>query len=359
MGCLVKPGKAAGFRALALALFLCSCGGDDTANGGVAPVVIPPFSPSPPPSPPPPTLPSRPASVERTIATTTIDTAISTAYGAVIAINPDPGAVPKERLFVMLPGTGGTPNVQRLILRAGIARGYHVIGLPYRNETTVADYCAGISDVNCTGNVRREIITGADTSGQIVVDSTNSIAGRLTRTLNYLNTTYPTEGWGRFLSGGALDWSVVTVAGHSQGSGHAAYMGKLYSLDRLVMFSGPSDVGTGNGASAAWLSLPNVTPASRQYGFTHTADELVPYALVLNNWGLMGLGNSGAPNSVDGASPPYGNSHQLTTSAAYNPSAPNAITYPYHLATVLDTFVPLTAQGTPVYSPVWEYLAFP
>jgi hypothetical protein len=358
MGCLAKPRKAAGFRALALALFLCSCGSDGTANGGGGPVVLP--SPTPTPTPiPTPTPPPKPASVERTIATTTINPAISTTHGAVIAINPDPGAVPKERLFVMLPGTGGTPNVQRLILRAGIARGYHVIGLPYRNETTVADYCIGISDVNCTGNVRREIITGADTSGQIVVDSTNSIFGRLTRTLGYLNTTYPTEGWGRFLAGGAVDWSVVTVAGHSQGSGHAAYMGKLYSLDRLVMFSGPSDIGTGNGASAAWLSLPNITPASRQYGFTHTADELVPYALVLNNWGLIGLGSFGVPVSVDGASPPYGNSRQLTTSAAYNPSAPNAITYPYHLATVLDTFVPLTAQRAPVYSHVWEYLAFP
>jgi hypothetical protein len=345
MSYLLGAGRAAGLPVLALALFLCSCGGDGSENGGGGPVVV-----SPPPA--------RPASVERTIATTTIDAAISTTYGAVIAINPDPIAQPKERLFVMFPGTGGTPNVQRLILRTGIARGYHVIGLPYRNETTVGDYCIGTSDTNCTGNVRREVITGADTSGQIIVDPANSIVGRLTRTLNYLNTTYPTEGWGRFLSGGAVDWSVVTVAGHSQGSGHAAYMGKLYSMDRLVMFSGPSDYGTGNGASAAWFSLPNVTPASRQYGFTHTADELVPFALVLNNWGLIGIG-SGSPISVDGAVPPYGNNRQLTTSAAYNPSAPNVITYPYHLATVLDTFVPLTAQGTSVYAPVWEYLAFP
>lgn len=339
-----------------LSLILCSCGGD----GGGGTLDNPAVSVSPAPAPAiAPTPPGGPSSVERTIATTAINAAMSSDYGTIIAVNPGSGATPKGRLFVMLPGTGGTPDLQRLILRTGVARGYHAIGLPYPNENTIAEYCVGQTDPNCTGNVRREVISGVDVSGQIVISPVNSIVGRLTRSLAHLASTYPGEGWERFLVDGAVDWSVVTIAGHSQGSGHAAYMGKLYSLDRLVMFSGPSDTGTGNGMPAAWLSLPNVTPSSRQYGMTHAADELVPATLVLGNWGLLGLGSSGLPVSVDEASPPYKNSHQLLATAPHNPGAPGWITYPFHLATALDAFVPRTGQGTPAYAPAWEYLAFP
>lgn len=111
-------------------------------------------------------------------------------------------------------------------------------------------------------------MTGEDSSPLVVVDAGNSIRARLTALLTYLAATYPNEGWGQFVAAGQPNWSLITVAGHSQGAGHAAYMAKLYSLDRAVMFSAPGDTGAAPGALAPWLSLPNVTAASRHRGNT-------------------------------------------------------------------------------------------
>ncbi len=329
---------------------LTGCGGG--SSGGTMSAVTPTPVATPAPA-------ARPASVERLIAPNATDGVLSVRDGDHVAINPDPAVVPKGRLFVMLPGTGGVPRNQRDLTRTAGPRGYHAIGLAYPNDTAVGDLCAGNAEANCTGNVRREIVTGADLSPLVSIDVANSITGRLTRLLSYLARTYPTEGWDAFLTGGTVDWSLVTMAGHSQGSGHAAYMAKLYSLDRTVMFSGPSDIGQVAGTSAPWLSLPNITPASRQYGFTHSGDELVPVALVQNNWGLLGLGAFGASVSVDATAAPYGNSHQLTTSVAPNPNPVVTLSYPRHLSTAIDSWVPVTASGTLLYAPTWTYLAFP
>ena len=274
--------------------------------------------------------------------------------------NPSPLVTAKSKLFVMLPGTGGIPRNSRELLRTGPPRGYHVIGLTYPNAIAIGDVCQGTTDANCTGNARRETITGEDVSALTQVNTNNSIVGRLTRLLAYLATTYPNEGWVQFLRNGSVDWSLVTVGGHSQGSGHAAYMAKLYSLDRTVMFSGPSDIGVG-GQPAAWLTLPNVTPALKQYGFTHVSDGLVPYALARNNWSILGLDAAGAPVLVDGTTTPFGNSHQLATNLAPDPVPPGAGPLPSltHLSPAIDTITPHNAQGVPVYAVVWSYLAFP
>ena len=39
----------------------------------------------------------------------------------------------------------------------------------------------------------------------------------------------------------SIDWSKVILSGHSQGAGHAAYIGKHMVLGRLVLISGPQE----------------------------------------------------------------------------------------------------------------------
>jgi hypothetical protein len=291
----------------------------------------------------------------------TVNAALPAGDAANFVINPDPAATNRGRLFVMLPGTGAIPRNYRTVVRTGAARGYHGIGLTYVNATAVGELCSSnSSDLDCAGKVRREVITGEDLSTLIAVDVDNSIAARLAALLANLDRTYPTEGWGQFLRSGAVDWSLVTVAGHSQGAGHAAYMAKLYSLDRSVMFSGPADVPAAGQTASRWFSLPNITPVSRQYGFTHIEDELVPYARVRSNWVATGLdASAGAPFAVDGASAPYGNSHQLTTAAPASPLGVALNPFPKHSSPVADGVTPSDAQGQPIYAPVWIYLAFP
>lgn len=259
----------------------------------------------------------------------------------------------------MLPGTGAIPRFYREIVRTGATRGYHAIGLTYPNDVTVADRCAASADADCAGNVRREVITGENTSTLIAITRADSIAGRLVSLVGYLDRTYPGEGWGQFLVGGQPDWSKITVAGHSQGGGHAAYLAKLVSLGRSVMFSSPGDTGPTPGSPAAWYALPNITPLARQYGFSHTGDELVPFGFVLSNWRAIGIDQFGAAVSIDGTVAPFGDSHQLSTSAPPNPNPIALVAAPMHSSPVVDAITPLTPAGDPLYRAVWIYLAFP
>jgi hypothetical protein len=341
----------------AICLALSACGGGSSNSSTVPPPVGTTPPPAPPPPPPPPS--SAPPSVEREINPMLTSAAININLSSHVAINPDPAVAAKGRLFVMLPGTDAVPRFYRLILRTGAPRGYHAIGLNYPNDEAIGTLCANSTVADCAGLARNEVITGTDSSPLVSVNPANSISGRLISLLTYLAATFPNEGWGQYLINGQPNWSVITVAGHSQGSGHAAYLAKLQNLDRSVMFSGPADVGIAPGSSAPWLSLPNITPVSRQYGFTHTGDTLVPFSLATRNWGLIGLAAFGAPVSVDSVAPPYANSRQLMTSAAPNPNPPGPTASPTHGAPVVDAVTPLTSAGTPLFAPVWIYLAFP
>lgn len=342
------------FPIIAVCLAAAACGGGGSSAPPPVAVTPPPPAPPPPPPPPPAT-----GSVEREISPQLTNAALTANLSPYVAINPDPAVSAKNRLFVMLPGTTAVPRFYRFILRTGAPRGYHAIGLTYPNDEAIGTLCANSLVADCAGLARNEVITGADTSPLVSVDRANSITGRLISLLTYLAATFPNEGWGQYLVNGQPNWSVITIAGHSQGAGHAAYLAKQQSLDRSVMFSGAGDVGVAPGSVAPWLTLPNVTPASRQYGFTHVADGLVPLALALRNWDVLGLGALGATASVDGASAPFGGSHKLTTNAAPNPAAMGLTADLPHAAPVVDVATPLTPAGTPLYAPVWIYLAFP
>ena len=287
------------------------------------------------------------------------DPAITLALSAHFTIWPGAAIAPAGKLFVMLPGTGGIPRFYREIVRTGAARGYHSLGLTYPNEVSVGDRCVASADPDCAGKVRREVVTGEDTSPLIAIPRGESIAGRLTSLLGYLDRTYPGEGWGQFMVSGQPDWAKIVVAGHSQGGGHAGYMAKLFVLERSVMFAAPGDTGSTPGSNAAWYALSNKTPLARQYGFAHTGDELIPFGFVLLNWRGIGIDQFGAAVSVDGALGPFGGSHQLSTSLAPNPNPPAAVFAPLHSVPVLDAVTPLTTAGEPVFRPVWIYLAFP
>ena len=324
--------KAAGFCVVVFALL--GCGGGST---GTAPSM--------------PTTP--PASVVRQILPSATDPGIDGSDDAHVAINPAPGAVARGKLFVFLPGTGAVPAMQQLILGTAAARGYHAIGLGYPNSTAVGVLCADDTDADCFWNVRREVISGVDTSERIRITPANSITNRLDRLLQHLQARYPAEGWGQFLAGGAIDWSRVSLAGHSQGGGHVGVLAKLVALDRAVYFSSPADWRQVADAPASWLGRPNVTAASRQYAFIHEQDQLVPVAQARANWTALGLDAFGGVTGVDGATAPFGNTHQLTTRAA------PLLAGSFHGASVVDAATPRAASGAPLFESVWIYLALP
>ena len=135
-------------------------------------------------------------------------------------------------------------------------------------------------------------------------------------------------------------------------------MAKLYVMDRAVYFSSPGDWRNGAQQPATWITARvNTTSAARQFGFTHLRDTLVPYATrILPIWNALGMDAFGAPVSVDSSNPPFGNSHRLTTNAE---PTNFPVVSPTHNAPVVDASTPRAADGTPLFAPVWVYLAFP
>ncbi len=300
---------------------------------------------------------SAPASVARLILPNLTDPAISTYLDSHVAINPDPGVAAKHGLFLFLVGTGGKPENQQLILKTGAACGYHAIGLMYPNTPSVGSLCGNSTDAEAFWNARREILTGQDLSALVSISSTECLEHRLAALLSHLAAAYPNEGWGEFLSAGQPDWARVTVGGHSQGGGHAAVLGKLHPVARVVCLSSPADWQNLPGTPATWYTKPGATPPERVYGFSHLLDELVAWPQLTLIWTALGLDAFGVSVSVDGVAAPYASTHRLTTSLphATAPLYPS----PFHSATVVDLVTPKLPDGSPAYRPVWIHLCFP
>lgn len=315
---------------------LAGCGG----GGGDSAVAPPPTG-------------GAPASVERGVMPKTVDNAVTVATEEHVAINPSPNVGAVGKLFVFLPGTKGVPDLYRLILEAGAKRGYHAIGLNYPNDDAVGELCLG--DTDCFWNVRSEIITGQDFGNVVTVGLADAIVTRLTKLIAYLNSTAPNEGWGQYLkTDGSVDWTKIVVGGHSQGGGHAGVMAKRFDMNRVCYFASPPD--TVGSVPAAWISgQPNVTAASKQFGFASLTDGSVPYSELSGVWQQLGLAAFGAAVSVDGNTN-FGSTHMLTTNATPAPSS--ALGDPNHGMTVRDTFTPKTAGGAPVFDAAWAYLCF-
>jgi uncharacterized protein (TIGR03437 family) len=260
----------------------------------------------------------------------------------------------RNQLFVFFPGTGAVPFNYLQIANLAADMGYHAVGLNYPNPMTVSTLCALATDLDCYGNVRREIIDGTDRTPLVNISRANSIENRLIKLLVYLHDRFPTEGWGRYLEGGnQIRWETVVVGGHSQGGGHAAVIGRYQSVVRVVMLAS-LDYNNRAMQPATWVArpetTPNATPPERFYAFSHTRDELASFTTMSTAiWPALGLLTFGPIINVDNTPPPYNNSHVLTS----NLDSP---TGNYHGSVAGDARLVLLPDGTPVYRPVWEYL---
>ncbi len=250
-------------------------------------------------------------------------------------------------LLVFLPGQQAVPGVYTTFGQfAAATAGYHVLNLDYPNQTAPSEICN--NDPTCDGNVLLQKWNG--TPGNDHVTPGNSIENRITKELEYLDATYPTEGWNQFLVSGEVQWWNVTFAGHSLGSWEVGYIATILQVKRAIMFAGPEDADVANGAPIAsdWLSTYSRTPAYKKFIFVHVQDP--NYPVVQIDVTAMGLDTLGPWTSVDGASIPFGGSHELTTDV---PSSD-----PHH-AVVFDGAIPLDANGNPVFANAWKDILTP
>jgi hypothetical protein len=275
------------------------------------------------------------------ITPTSAEPSIDPTYNAVNEVG-HPTGMAANLLYVFLPGTNGTPAGYKDILNEALAKGYHAIGLEYPNGEEVEQACKGSGNPNCPGLVRYETITGLHpTKYGSVMGPPDSVVGRLTSLLSYLSSHYPNDGWRQYLSGGNINWSQVVVGGHSQGAGHAAFIGKLFLASGLCDFDSPADVDPASTTSpypapAAWLSSANKTSPNLEYGFTNRADQIAVYPVVRRAWDSLPM-------------PP---ANQLTVNVQASTPAES------HGLTVVDGSTPILPSGMPKYLPQWDKACF-
>lgn len=198
------------------------------------------------------------------------DTAIEAVQGPHLALY-DPEITSNHRLLVYFVGTGDRAENGLTIAQSFVRLGYHVIALDYENKV-LANSCVSSTDSSCFDSYRAAIVSGTPGSDKVRVDRPNAILNRLEKLLAYLVKEDSGGGWGEFFADGSPTWGQMVLAGHSQGSGHAAYIAKMYEVDKVVMFSGPQDYLATFDKPAPWESRPSATPASRFYAFLNVND---------------------------------------------------------------------------------------
>ncbi|MFP5233971.1 MAG: BPSS1187 family protein [Acidobacteriota bacterium] len=262
------------------------------------------------------------------------NSAIEGVHGPHLALY-DPRIPSQHRLFVFLPGTGGKAEGAMPIAGAFAHWGYHSIALDYE-DNVVAVTCARSTDAACFDHYRKAIVTGASVSHKIRVNRANSILSRLQALLAYLALHDPAGGWQEFLSHDQPAWKRIVIAGHSQGSGHAAYIGKLFAVDRVLMFSGPQDFLVTLNKPAPWLLRHSATPPSRYFAFLNWKDPFDVHHQIANCMALMDL--TAAETQVVEAGKPIEGRRQI-------------------LITKLLTPNPHGSTVQPRFSNVWRYMA--
>ncbi len=245
------------------------------------------------------------------------------------------------RLLLFIGGSSSSPKSYSLICRYAATAGFDVISLSYPNDVAAAPLGVSADSLVFDG-YREEVCFGTPASEHVDVDTLNSIHTRTLKLIRYLAETYPAQGWGEYLAApDRLDWGRIAVGGHSQGSGHACYLGKRFAVERVLMFSGPNDYSTRYDRPGHWLAAPGATPVQRQYCYLHLQDEAVPFARQLANNASVGLLAANDTVLVDALGAPYEGSHALYTNQM--PLVPGQ----YHNSTV---------GGNPINRDVWRYM---
>ena len=274
----------------------------------------------------------------------------------------DPNTSPRGRLFLYLGGGPGLSDSARLLVDQGARNGFHAIALRYPgNALTAAGLqaqCQADPDPACMENYRREVLDGIDRTGNGDVDRANSIENRLLKLLSYLEASHPNDGWSAFIAGDTPNWSTIVAGGTSSGGTYAAVIAKQHIVARVCMFSAPVDQTLADSGllPAPWLLAPHATPSERYYAFEHARNEGGVFG---DNWEALGMAEFGSIVNVESERPPYRGSHQLMTDAT--PAAvqdPQPFHQPFHFSVTNDQFTPMTADGLPLFAPVWQYLCF-
>lgn len=262
-----------------------------------------------------------------------------------------PDVNPRNQLLLFLGATNSVPEDYQLFLEQAASLGYHVINMNYSNSPSV-QICAGDANPECFERMREEVQTGRNTSNRIFVNEVHSVDNRLRKLLEYLHQLSPTENWNQYYRDTAIRYGQMVIAGHAQGAGQAAYIGKEFEVARVILFSGPNDYSAFFGEAASWATGFFETDLDRYFAFSHRDDEIHAFALQYAFWDQLGLTALGDTTEV-GEGTINGTPHLLYT--RMEPRGGVISLGKYHNSVVVDRFTPRT-KGEPDFVAVWDYL---
>jgi hypothetical protein len=246
-----------------------------------------------------------------------------------------------NKLFLFIGGTGSNTKGYLTISNFAGNLGFDVINLSYPNNVAAASL-ASSSDSMVFNKYRQEVCYGTPLSSDVTVDTLNCIYSRTVKLINYLNATYPTQNWNQYLiNPTTLNWSKISVGGHSQGGGHACYFAKFNNVERSLMFSSPNDYSNYFSKSANWLRTSGVSNMSKHFAYLSLLDEIVPFNDQLTNLQGLGLYPLYDTTYVDISTSPYSNSHCLYT------TQPPGLSILYHNS---------TTKFSSINNSVWTYM---
>lgn len=215
------------------------------------------------------------AEVERAqVAASGLDDRATTVHGPHL-ISRDPAAHARHQLVVFLPGTGGIATEATEFTDPLARQGYHVIALDYPNEVTAAVFRPA-QDPHAFDAYRHALVLGGSFEHQHEVwriTHANCIEARIAALLQHLAAQHPEDGWRDFYGTDGVIWDHLVLAGHSQGSGHAAFIAQQHRLAKVLVIAGPQDYLTALAQPAGWLSGASLTPRDRFRVLLHHDDE--------------------------------------------------------------------------------------
>jgi hypothetical protein len=220
------------------------------------------------------------------------------------ALRPTSGA--RGKLVLFFNGSGGSPaagtrpSPTTNFYTTARAAGLHLFAVSYRSDDAIGVLCKG--DDACFLPTRRTVLTGVYEAGAPAslkgITADEGAFARLLAGLQTLAAGDPSGGWDAFLDPTAtkpvdrIRWSKLIPAGHSQGGGHAALVGRSFAVDRVVALSSPCDQ-TATGP-ASWLDVSKSTyatsPAAAYYGLGAPGDTVCTgYPAI---WTALGMATS-------------------------------------------------------------------
>jgi dienelactone hydrolase len=258
----------------------------------------------------------------------------------------DPKATRKDQLVLVLPGTGASPSQYTDYCNNAANLGFHVLGLTYPNDKSINALCNvnAPQDPRVQKSARLEVIDGRDRVSFVNVDQVNSIESRMIKALQYLQRTYPGDGWGAVLQKGRVDWSKIIVVGHSQGGGMAGVIAKTRKVNRCVMVTAMDYWVAGN-RPCNWMFEAPQTPTDRWYFLAHQRDQHLPFPEMITSAKALGLMAYGGFTQVETAlDPDFRGNHCLFTNPAPAPIAPTS----FHGSVIVNPAISRDENGVPL-----------